>query len=86
MRIDCPLCGQRPLEEFQYGGDASRRRPRGDASAEEWFSYVYLRANLCGPMREHWRHGGGCGAWLLVERDSATHDVLLVRLAVGTDA
>lgn len=84
MRIGCPLCGDRPLEEFHYGGDASRLRPRPEASAEEWFAYVYLRDNVCGSMREHWRHVGGCGAWLIAERDTATHDLLSVKLARET--
>ena len=84
MRIGCPFCGDRPLEEFHYGGDASRRRPRADASKEEWFAYVYLRDNVCGLMREYWRHAGGCGAWLVSERDTATHELLSVKLARET--
>ena len=27
MRINCPLCGDRPLEEFVYRGDATVTRP-----------------------------------------------------------
>jgi sarcosine oxidase subunit delta len=27
MRIKCPYCGERALEEFSYRGDATVRRP-----------------------------------------------------------
>ena len=83
MRLSCPICGDRPLEEFSYRGDATLKRPQtADVSAAaEWHDYVYLRDNPRGPHTEHWRHGGGCGAWLEVERDTLTHEVFAVRLA-----
>lgn len=81
MRIDCPFCGPRPLEEFDYFGDASVRRPPADATLEEWLDYVYVRANPEGRHAEHWRHAGGCDAWLHVERDTVTHRIFMSRSA-----
>lgn len=81
MRITCPLCGERPLEEFHYHGDAAPLRPRPGMPTEAWSGFVYLRDNPCGLMREHWRHTGGCGAWLLLERDTANHTIASARLA-----
>jgi sarcosine oxidase subunit delta len=26
-------------------------------------------------MHEYWHHGGGCRSWLVVERDTATHEI-----------
>ena len=26
-------------------------------------------------MREYWHHGGGCRAWLVVDRDTLTHEI-----------
>ncbi|MEX0302966.1 MAG: sarcosine oxidase subunit delta [Leisingera sp.] len=75
MRIPCPLCGDRPLEEFTYRGDATVTRPAEDAPVEAWVDYVYLRDNPKGPHREHWRHAQGCGSWLVVDRDTATHEI-----------
>ncbi len=81
MRIPCPLCGARPLDEFSYKGDASVRRPEPDASLDAWHDYVYIRDNPEGRHREYWRHDSGCGAWLVVDRNTATHEILSARLA-----
>ncbi len=82
MRIKCPVCGERPLEEYAYRGDAKVQRPRTHApdQANAWHDYVYLRDNPKGRQKEHWRHSGGCGAWLVVDRDTYTHEIFSVRL------
>jgi heterotetrameric sarcosine oxidase delta subunit len=74
MRISCPFCGERDSAEFVYRGDAGPRRPEG-GDAEAFFDYVYLRDNPAGPMRETWHHAQGCRNWLVVTRDTATHEV-----------
>ncbi|TCZ64863.1 sarcosine oxidase subunit delta [Roseicella aquatilis] len=78
MRIACPFCGPRGSEEYTYLGDATVRRPEGDAPSEAWFAYVYLRDNPAGRHRELWYHGAGCRSWLVVERDMRSHDILSV--------
>ena len=80
MRIDCPHCGKRPSEEFTCLGDATPRRPQYDppAALEEWFDYVYLRDNPKGRLAEYWHHSGGCRAWLVVERDTESHEIFSV--------
>jgi sarcosine oxidase subunit delta len=85
MRIRCPYCGERGLEEFTYRGDATVARPGNlDPAAEQaWVDYVYLRDNPAGRHREHWYHGGGCHAWLVVTRDVRTHEIFSVELAAG---
>ena len=81
MRLTCPHCGERTLEEFLYRGAAGLARPNdgGAAPTEAWVSYVYLRDNPAGPHRELWYHEAGCHAWLEVTRDTRTHAVLGVR-------
>jgi methylglutamate dehydrogenase subunit B len=83
MRIPCPHCGPRGLEEFSYLGDATVRRPKdgGAQSTKEWTDYVYLRDNANGPHRELWYHAAGCHAWLIVTRNLATHEILHVQPA-----
>jgi len=76
--IPCPHCGPRPREEFSIRG-AALQRPAPEAPQADWFAYVYLRDNPRGPHDEFWRHGGGCGRWLVVTRDTATHAVIGVR-------
>ncbi|MCF3642531.1 sarcosine oxidase subunit delta [Rhizobium sp. TRM95111] len=81
--IPCPHCGPRPKEEFKVRGDAAVVRPAPDAPREAWFAYVYARDNQRGRHREHWQHVGGCRRWLVVERDTATHEVYGAQDAAG---
>lgn len=79
--IPCPFCGDRDHSEFSYGGDATVTYPPLEASVEEWHDAVYLRNNTRGAHTEYWHHVGGCRAWLIVERDTLTHEISGVRFA-----
>jgi sarcosine oxidase subunit delta len=83
MRIACPHCGERSLDEFLYSGDATVRRPEaaGPAAMDEFIAYAFERTNPPGPHRELWYHAAGCHAWLVVTRNIATHAVATVELA-----
>lgn len=85
MRINCPICGERDRREFYYRG-AVLTRPDGDAPAPDWDDYLHLRDNPAGPTWEYWQHEAGCTAWLEVQRNTVTHDILAVRLAGGDHA
>ncbi|WP_420410498.1 sarcosine oxidase subunit delta [Hoeflea sp.] len=76
--VSCPHCGLRPKEEFTIKG-AALPRPSPDASPEVWFDHVYLRANPRGTYEEYWHHTAGCRRWLVVTRDTATHETGSVR-------
>lgn len=86
MRIPCPFCGSRSSAEFVYHSDAAPKRP--DPTAENatqlFFDYVYLRDNPAGPMQELWYHASGCRAWLIVTRDTRTHEISDAKLAMET--
>lgn len=73
--ISCPHCGSRPKEEFTIKGDAGLDRPAADADADTWFDYVYLRHNPKGRHKEFWHHSSGCRRWLIVDRDTTSHEV-----------
>jgi methylglutamate dehydrogenase subunit B len=75
MRIPCPYCGPRGNDEFAFRGGADAKRPDSD-DPDAWHDYVYLRQNVAGVHREYWQHVQGCRAWLVVTRDTRTHDVL----------
>ncbi len=82
MRIDCPNCGTRDRREFYYQGAAvALERPAPDAGAEAWDAYLHLRENPAGCTRDLWQHDGGCGGWLVVTRDTATHEIFAVARA-----
>ena len=83
MRIRCPYCGERALEEFTYRGDATVTRPKSPdpAATEAWVDYVYLRDNPAGLHQEHWHHSQGCHSWLVVTRNITTHEIVAVEFA-----
>ena len=82
MRIDCPLCGTRDVREFTYRGAAvALDRPAPDAGVEVWDDYLHNRENPAGRTRDLWYHEAGCAAWLVVERDTRTHEVVSAALA-----
>lgn len=78
--IDCPHCGRRTSDEFYIRGDASKQRPGviGDETLDQWHDYVNIRDNVRGRTAEHWHHTGGCRQWLVVERDTLSHEVYAV--------
>jgi len=84
MIIEHPLLGPRDSQEFSYLGDASLLlRPDASAgnAAETFFDYQYLRDNPAGTHRELWYHEMGDRSWLVITRDTVTHEILAVELA-----
>jgi len=82
MRLTCPLCGERDRREFYYQGEAAAlQRPAPDAGDDAWQDYLHLRENPTGERRDLWHHEAGCGAWLVVTRNTSTHAILDVVLA-----
>jgi sarcosine oxidase subunit delta len=82
MRITCPICGARDSREFSYRGAAlALDRPDPDAGEDAWAEYVHLRENPAGVLRELWYHESGCSAWIVVQRNTTTHEVLGAELA-----
>ncbi|MEM6409745.1 MAG: sarcosine oxidase subunit delta family protein [Pseudomonadota bacterium] len=73
--IECPYCGLRPREEFTVSGDAAVERPNADDAPSAWIDYVYMRKNTKGVMQEHWHHTLGCRRWLVVTRNTVTHNI-----------
>lgn len=76
MRLLCPFCGERGIEEFSYAGDATATRPQPAAPQAEWVAYVYYRDNPAGSHTELWYHDAACRRLLTVERDTMNHALL----------
>lgn len=84
MLIPHPLLGPRDAQEFTYLGDAALiDRPDGMAAgaADAFNDYVYLRDNPAGLHRELWFHEQGDWSWLVVTRNTVTHEILGAELA-----
>jgi sarcosine oxidase subunit delta len=82
MLIPHPLLGLRDAQEFTYLGDASLiDRPNGLTQPEDFHDYLYLRDNPAGVHRELWFHEQGDRSWLVVTRNTLTHEILGAELA-----
>lgn len=84
MIINHPLLGPRDAAEFVYLGDASLiDRPDfySDPDGKKFYEYQYLRENIEGIHQELWFHEHGDQSWLVVTRNTLTHEILDVRLA-----
>ena len=84
MIINHPLLGPRDAAEFTYFGDASLiDRPNGGAEnpLPAFIDYGYLRDNIAGEHRELWFHEQGDRSWLVVTRNTVTHEIINVELA-----
>ena len=84
MIIDHPLLGPRDAAEFTYMGDArliDRPDPEAENAAEAFYDYGYLRDNPAGEHRELWFHEAGDRSWLVVTRNTVTHEISKVEMA-----
>ena len=89
MLIPHPLLGPRDAQEFVYYGPAALiDRPEiafpladVEAALDTFHAYLYERDNPAGPHRELWYHEQGDRSWLVVTRDTRTHEILGAELA-----
>ncbi|MEE8303045.1 MAG: sarcosine oxidase subunit delta [Candidatus Tectomicrobia bacterium] len=76
LRIPCPICGTRDEIEFNYGGDASIVCPEiTEVAPEPWIDYLFKRKNIRGSTKEYWHHASGCRQWLVIQRDTRSHQI-----------
>jgi methylglutamate dehydrogenase subunit B len=87
MIIHHPILGPRDAQEFVYLGDASLiHRPDAmtggmTGGIEAFHAYLYQRTNPAGQHRELWYHEQGDRSWLVVTRNTVTHQIERVELA-----
>ena len=84
MLINHPHLGPRDAAEFVYLGDAALiNRPdwQSENASDEFYEYLYLRDNPAGVTRELWFHEQGDRSWLVVTRNTLTHEITKGELA-----
>lgn len=81
MLIPHPILGLRDAQEFTYLGDASLIDRPSPETPEAFPDYVFLRDNPAGVHRELWYHEQGDRSWLVVTRNTVTHEILGAELA-----
>jgi heterotetrameric sarcosine oxidase delta subunit len=90
MLIPHPLLGPRDAQEFVYLGPAALiDRPEigfpladPEAALDTFHAYLHERENPAGLHRELWFHEQGDRSWLVVTRDTRTHEIVGAELAV----
>ena len=75
LRIDCPHCGRRPLEEFLHGEILRVPESITDPEARD-LDRAFMHDNPAGPVTERWFHAAGCRRWLTLRRDTRTDEIL----------
>lgn len=84
MLIPHPILGSRDAREFTYLGDVrllDRPDPAGPDAEAAFCDYVFLRDNPAGVHSELWFHEQGDRSWLVVTRNTVTHEILRAELA-----
>jgi methylglutamate dehydrogenase subunit B len=76
-RLACPFCGTRELREFVF----HKTLPAAEQTSA--YQRTYERVASLEHSVEHWQHLEGCRAWLLIERNPSTGEVLHIRLLGG---
>ena len=56
-------------------------RPQAEDVVKKFSEYMYLRDNPAGKHREIWYHEQGDRSWLVVTRNTLTHEITEVELA-----
>lgn len=77
IRITCPHCGERTLEEYVYGEMFDVPADITDPVSRE-VDRSFMHNNEEGPVREAWFHLYGCRRWVVVRRDTTTDEILEV--------
>jgi len=74
-RMTCPINGERPIQEFHFGGDVREMPDPAAATDEAWADYVFNRNGGAGVKQQWWRHVPS-GVWFVADRDNVTDDIL----------
>ena len=71
LRIPCPHCGARSIEEWVHGEIPVVPDSLTDPDGRD-VDRAYMHTNEFGPVREAWFHLYGCRRWVTLWRDTRT--------------
>lgn len=75
IRITCPHCGTRTLEEWVYGEMFDVPADITDQAARD-IDRGFMHNNIEGEVREAWFHLYGCRRWVYLTRDTTTDEII----------
>jgi len=73
--LTCPINGQRPINEFIFGGEFRVMPNPEQCSDKIWADYVHMKKGVPGVKKEWWLHSPS-GTWFIAERNTLTDEVL----------
>jgi heterotetrameric sarcosine oxidase delta subunit len=76
LRLNCPNCGSRPIEEFAFGGELPSVPDRLTDPDERDIDYVWMYDNIEGVTTERWFHQAGCRRWHTARRNTVTDSII----------
>ncbi|NQW04081.1 MAG: sarcosine oxidase subunit delta [Acidobacteria bacterium] len=74
LRISCPHCGVRAVEEFVHGEIPTIPEGIVEPEARD-LDRAFMHTNAEGVVVERWFHAFGCRRWLTLARDTRTNDI-----------
>lgn len=74
LRITCPTCGTRAMEEWVHGEMFDL--PDTLTDDERDIDRGFFHNNTEGVISEAWFHLYGCRRWIVVQRDTRTDQIL----------
>ena len=77
LLLNCPNCGERPLEEFYYGEIPVVPADIHDDNARD-LDRAFMIDNRDDMKTEHWFHAYGCRRWLTLERHRSSNELVTV--------
>jgi heterotetrameric sarcosine oxidase delta subunit len=75
LRLECPHCGVRAIEEFAYGEILTPPETLTDPDARD-LDRAFMHTNTEGIVTERWFHTAGCRRWLTIRRDTRTNEII----------
>jgi heterotetrameric sarcosine oxidase delta subunit len=74
--ITCPVCGERPITEYRFGGELPHVPDHITDDADRNLDWVWMYDNVAGVTTERWFHAAGCRRWLTIRRDTVSDRVV----------
>lgn len=75
LRIPCPHCGRRPIEEFVHGEVPAVPDSITDRDDRD-LDRAFMRDNPEGVVTERWFHADGCRRWMTLRRNTRDDEVV----------
>jgi heterotetrameric sarcosine oxidase delta subunit len=74
LLVPCPVCGPRNSSDLVYKGESVTRPDPNHVDEVEWRTYLYMRKNTAGWLKETWYCRNGCQRYFSLDRNTITNE------------